>query len=128
MILVIVALALLMTMSTEYKSPAYVGYMQYYSNFAFQQQGDAFIAQNISASVYIIILLIILGLLVIKDKELDKQFSGVLLIIGALLLLGSGIAVAVVGGNYTSFIVSGIMAIVAGIALFIDALKCFGLF
>ncbi|XP_030751056.1 uncharacterized protein LOC115878652 [Sitophilus oryzae] len=115
LILVIVALALFMTSGVTYSYSAL----------------DATDAMNISASIYIIITLIMLGLLLVKNQELEQGLAGVFLIVGALLLISSGIAVAVLVGiddGDVVWLVSGIMAILGGVAMCVDALKTYGVF
>uniref|UniRef100_A0AAR5PK31 MARVEL domain-containing protein n=1 Tax=Dendroctonus ponderosae TaxID=77166 RepID=A0AAR5PK31_DENPD len=120
LILLIVGLAMFMISSGEF-------------NFLMTfHEADLFEASDalcIAGSAFVILLLIMLSLQLVKGEEQEQKFLGWLALIGTILLLSTGIAVSVIGQHSsTNIILSGVMAIMGGLALLVEALKDFGVF
>ncbi|KAL1491263.1 hypothetical protein ABEB36_011883 [Hypothenemus hampei] len=121
--LILLTVAMILFLINSDRNPEILTYAHTYS----VAQGDD--AMNMSASIFIIVLVILVCMKLFKDEELDQEFVGWLAIVGTALLIPTGIVVCINYRNGSgSIIISGIMAIVAGCCLLVEALKDLGVF
>ncbi|CAG9768315.1 unnamed protein product [Ceutorhynchus assimilis] len=88
-------------------------------------------ALSISSSAFIFILAVALGMQIFKSNELDKEFEAWLFTVGATLLIACGIVVCIYSDrfyNATRLLIGGLIGIVGGCALLVNALKDFNVF